>query len=291
MEEYSEALPENENVPKEELPSGEDTVSEAEARAEDTGPEPADSSSGEIADNPNAENDTEAFAPNLFLNLLTGAARLAAGNAMFAADGTVDIKGTIRAARGNIGGFDISNHNLKTNNSEYYVENKRGIFLRPYADSQIGCMTTRHNTSDDGININGWISVADRANMNGKVNLNAGVRVTNGNYTTSGTAISNTDTIAVLTPTAEDAIFYLPRTYGSVTDDAYPRFLLIINNSNYRPYIQRRHVITGSGYHQIRWKGTDYDKMRIGRWTSVILCYTDNEWHAMNTDNDLSFSS
>ena len=57
MEEYSEALPENENVPKEELPSGEDTVSEAEARAEDTGPEPADSSSGEIADNPNAEND------------------------------------------------------------------------------------------------------------------------------------------------------------------------------------------------------------------------------------------
>lgn len=240
--------------------------------------------------NPNAENDTEAFAPNLFLNLLTGAARLAAGNAMFAADGTVDITGTIRAARGNIGGFDISSYDLKTNNNAYYVKNKRGIFLRAYSDSQIGCMTTRHNTYDDGININGWLNVADRANMNGKVNLNAGVRVTNGNYTTSGTAIANTDTIAVLTPTADDAIFYLPRTYGSVTDDANPRFLLIINNSNYRPYIQRRQV-TGSGYHQIRWKGTDYDKMRIGRWTSVILCYTGGKWHAMNTDNDLSFSS
>jgi hypothetical protein len=55
-------------------------------------------------DNPDDEENANRFAPNLYMNFLTGAARLAAGNAKFHADGTVDIKGIIHALGGTFKG-------------------------------------------------------------------------------------------------------------------------------------------------------------------------------------------
>lgn len=53
---------------------------------------------------PDDEENDDRFAPNLYLNFLTGAARLAAGNAKFYADGRVDIKGIIHALGGTFKG-------------------------------------------------------------------------------------------------------------------------------------------------------------------------------------------
>lgn len=220
-------------------------------------------------------------------NRATAAFRVTLAGKLFATG--AELSGKIDALSGSIGGFEISNYNIRTKNDAYYVENKRGIFLKAYSESQIGCLTTRHNSSDDGINIHGWLAVEDFLRVSGRVYLDGGFRVLSASYS-SGQTISKDVTIAVLYPSANNQVFYLPRTYGSVSEDANPRFLFIINNTNYTPYVQRVNV-TGSGYHKLHWKGTDYDKVRIGSWTSIVLVYTGSVWNIMNIDNDISLSN
>lgn len=200
-----------------------------------------------------------------------------------------EISGKIDASSGTIGGFVISNYDIKTQSNSYFTENKRGIYLRAYSDSQIGCLVTRHNSSDDGINIHGWLTVDDQLTLTGKALLFGGLRLSGGSISNDGT-ISNDTSILVITPTENNQVYYLPRTYGSVTEDSYTRFLFIINNSNKTPYIQRKNVNYGGGYHKLRWKGTDYDKLRIGSWTSVLLVYN-GVWNVMNVDNDIAMSN
>ena len=56
-------------------------------------------------DDPDNEASAQRFAPNLYLDFQTGAARLAKGKAKFFADGTVEITGTIHATGGEFGGY------------------------------------------------------------------------------------------------------------------------------------------------------------------------------------------
>ena len=198
-----------------------------------------------------------------------------------------EISGKIDASTGSIGGFDIVDYNIKTKGNTYFIENKRGIRLKAYGESQIGCLVTRYNSSNDyGINIQGWLTVADQLTLSGKALLFGGLRLSSGSISNDGT-ISNDTSILVITPSENNQVYYLPRTYGSVAEDAYTRFLFIINNSNKTPYIQRKDVNYSGGYHKLRWKGTDYDKLRIGSWTSVLLVYTGGVWNVMNVDNNI----
>lgn len=68
-------------------------------------------------DDPDNEASAQRFAPNLYLDFQTGAARLAKGKAKFYADGTVEITGTIHATGGEFKGKLTSTnfyHNLVT---------------------------------------------------------------------------------------------------------------------------------------------------------------------------------
>lgn len=210
--------------------------------------------------------------------------RVSLAGKLFATD--AEISGKIDAISGSIGGFEISNYEIRTKDNYYYEEGKRGIHLRPWGESQIGCLTTRHTSTSDSIYINGGLTVKKSVNVLGRLNLEGGFRVPSGSYSDSGATISEDVTIAVLHPSYNDQGFYLPRTYSDVSS----RFLFIINNSQYWALVQRMNV-TGSGYNQLRWDGNNYDRVQIGPWTSIVLVYTNNVWMIMNINNNIRLSN
>ena len=190
------------------------------------------------------------------------------------------ISGEINASSGTIAGFKISVGSII--NETYFIENKRGIKLVAYGECQIGCLTTEYASAYQRVNVNGQLRVTSRSDFNGIAVVTGGLRVGQGTYD-SGATFNASDTISTIRPTANDQNFYLPNTYS----ENNARFLMIANLTDYTAYINKN----SSSSAKIRWKGTEYTKMKIGKKTSVILCFFGNVWEVLNIDNDLAFSN